>query len=167
MKTCFKLFNKMEKIILLAALVICGLISSCKSQQNSINTGVATEKFDTLKLIGIWELYDISGQNKVFEELFPDKKPTLAFDTAASFGGNTGCNSYRGKFTLQEHKINFDEDFIMTKMMCKGGGEAVFLESLKKVDSYRVNNDTTLTLLRGDKAILQFTKTYNSDAQKQ
>jgi len=43
-------------------------------------------------------------------------------------------------------------------MACPGEGETVFVETLKKINSWSVTNDTTLNLIEGDIALMRFTK---------
>jgi hypothetical protein len=43
-------------------------------------------------------------------------------------------------------------------MFCQGQGENVFMETLKKVNTWSVSNDTTLNLIAGDIAVMRFSK---------
>ena len=71
--------------------------------------------------------------------------------------GTTSCNSYSGPVKIDGNKISFQEPFAMTRMLCSGKGEAVYLETLKKVNTYSTDGKT-LTLIMGDIAVLRFTK---------
>jgi len=122
----------------------------------------ANKKMVTTKdtsLNGTWELNYISGPRIVFEGLYPDRKPTLIFDIEENrVSGNSSCNSFNGDLKIEGNKIDFNSPMAMTKMFCPGEGENVFIESLKKVNSYSVTDGNTLNLIMGDIAIMRFTK---------
>jgi heat shock protein HslJ len=114
----------------------------------------ANKKMVTTKdtsLNGTWELNYISGPRIAFEGLYPDRKPTLV-------SGNSISNSFNGDLKIEGNKIDFNSPMAMTKMFCPGEGENVFIESLKKVNSYSVTDGNTLNLIMGDIAIMRFTK---------
>lgn len=113
------------------------------------------------KLEGIWELNYITGPRIAFDGLYPDKKPTINFNTKENLvSGNNSCNSYTGKLTATENKIDFTQPMAATKMICMNGqGEQVFMSTLSKVTSYNVTDEgKTLNLISGDIATMRFTK---------
>lgn len=113
---------------------------------------------ETDKLSGTWELNYLSGLKIAFEGLYPDKKPTLAFNfSAKEVGGNTSCNGFSSKYTINGNNINIAEPFAKTMMFCEGGGEQAFLNMLKKVNKYSIS-DNTLTFLIDDVAMMRFAK---------
>lgn len=73
--------------------------------------------------------------------------------------GNSSCNSFSGKLDADDSSINFNEPMVTTKMACPGQGESIFFETLKKVNKYNINGDTTLNFMMGDIAIMRLTKT--------
>ena len=112
---------------------------------------------DAAKLNGTWELNYISEAKIAFDGLYPSKKPTLIFnlpDTTVS--GNGSCNGYSSKIKIDGNKINFG-DPLSTMMACEGNGEPVFFKTLKTVTSYSVN-DSTLSLIMGEIAVMRFSK---------
>ncbi len=112
---------------------------------------------ETDKLGGTWELNYISGPRIVFEGLYPDKKPFISFNfSAQELMGNTTCNGFSAKYTMNGNNINF-ADALKTMMFCEGGGEETFLNMLKKVNKYSLS-DNTLTFLIDDVAVMRFTK---------
>lgn len=104
----------------------------------------------------------ISGPRIAFDGLYPNKKPTIQFDTKANqVSGNASCNSYTGKLVVDGNKIDFTQPMAVTKMMCLDGlqGEQTYLSTLQKITSYDVTNDgKTLNFISGDIAMMRFTK---------
>jgi len=111
-------------------------------------------------LEGTWELNYISGPRIAFDGLYPGKKPVIRFDVAGQrVSGNTSCNSFNGKLNAEGNKISFKDPMAMTKMMClNGNGEAVFLETLQKINSWSVTDGNTLNLIMGDIGMMRFVK---------
>lgn len=105
---------------------------------------------------GTWELDYISGTRIAFEGLYPNKKPILKLDLAASeASGNTSCNQYSCTVSVKGSQISFG-DAKTTRMFCEGGGETAYLEMLKKVNGFGVSDNNTLNLLIGDIAVMRF-----------
>ena len=110
-------------------------------------------------LNGIWELNYISGSRIAFNAMYPDKKPQIKFNlTANELGGNTSCNGFSSKITIDENKISIAEPFAKTMIFCEGGGETTFLNMLKKINIYAVTDSNTLTFIMGDVAVMRFIK---------
>lgn len=114
------------------------------------------------KLDGTWELNYISGPRIAFDGLYPNKKPTINFDTKANqVSGNASCNTYSGKLVLDGNKIDFTQPMAVTKMMCLDGlqGEQTYLSTLQKITSYDITDDgKILNFISGDIAMMRFTK---------
>ena len=70
--------------------------------------------------------------------------------------GNASCNGFSAKYTMNGNNISF-ADALKTMMFCEGGGEETFLNMLKKVNRYSLN-ENALTFLIGDVAVMRFTK---------
>ncbi|MFB9293203.1 META domain-containing protein [Persicitalea jodogahamensis] len=111
-------------------------------------------------LSGSWEANTVTGGPAPFDQLYPDKKPTLNFDlTANRVSGTTGCNQFSGPIKIDGKQIQFSDQMVMTRMMCPGEGEATFLKTLKSVNRFALSPDVkTLTLLNGDIAVMRFTR---------
>ena len=108
-------------------------------------------------LNGTWELNFITGEDFAFDELYPQKKPTLSFDLRnKKVSGNTGCNSFNGPVTIEGNKISFKLPMAMTRMMCEGAGETTFLETLASVNTYAITENNTLALMKDDIAVMRF-----------
>ena len=115
---------------------------------------------DSSKLTGTWELNYITGSRIAFDGLYPNKKPTITFDVVNnSVSGNTSCNNFSGQLKVTGNKIDFTGPIAMTKMMCQDGkGENVFVETLKKVNTYTISNGTSLNFIQDDMAVMRFSK---------
>ena len=112
---------------------------------------------ETDKLSGTWVLNYISGPRIAFEGLYPDKKPSISFNfSAKELMGHTTCNGFSAKYTMNGNNIHFD-DALKTMMFCEGGSEETFLNMLKKINRYSLN-ENALTFLIGDVAVMRFTK---------
>lgn len=124
-----------------------------------VNGGSGME--DT-NLEGAWELVSViqgdSGR-VAFNELYPEKKPTITFDSRAKqVSGTTSCNRYTGSYVIDGRTISFGTGMAMTKMACPGNGESLFIDRIYKTNTYFIKNQTTLMLLNGDVALLEFKK---------
>ncbi|HEY2583829.1 MAG TPA: META domain-containing protein [Mucilaginibacter sp.] len=138
-------------------IIIAALISGCLLLACTAKKAITTP--DPSKLAGTWELNSITGSSTSFNELYPNKKPTIVFDLVTNkISGYTGCNSFNGPLNVDVNKINFTEAMATTRMFCQGQGENVFMETLKKVNTWSVSNDTTLNLIAGDIAVMRFSK---------
>lgn len=109
-------------------------------------------------LQGKWELDYLGMASSSLEQLFPNKRPTLEFDTKEeTLIGNGGCNSYSGTYQLDGHKLKFGA-IASTKMACPSmEGEGLYFKNLEGISSFSVNDDQ-LTLITDDIAVLRFKK---------
>jgi heat shock protein HslJ len=56
-----------------------------------------------------WELEYISGPDINFNDLYPNKKPTITFDKITKkVTGNNSCNGYAADYTLIDDAISFE-----------------------------------------------------------
>lgn len=110
------------------------------------------------KLTGQWELNYITGPRIAFNGLYPESKPTITFkENPEEISGNTSCNGFSSKLTINGNKMSISEPGPMTMRYCEGGGEKVFLDMLKKVTGYDVQQNT-LVMLQDDIVVMRFTK---------
>lgn len=132
------------------------VLFSCNSAQNKTTTTDSTSKLN-----GTWELNYVTGPRIAFDGLYPNKKPTITFDTKENrVSGNNSCNSFTGKLNVDGYSINFRDGLATTKMMCQDNqGEQVFMTTLQKITSYDVTDDgKTLNFISGDIAMMRFVK---------
>lgn len=142
------------KNILWSAILVVSFFCACESSKVNKTAGASAADLN-----GTWELNYISGPRIAFEGLYPNRKPVITFNTTdTSFSGNTSCNNFRGRLISEGNNISFTNDVMLTKMFCEGQGESVFLETLKKINSFNIANDTTLTFIMGDVAMMRFSK---------
>jgi len=143
------------KRLLFAFFISCFLLTACNTTKK---TTASTPKVSQLE--GAWELNFITGPRIAFDGLYPNKKPAIIFDVANNrMSGNTSCNNFTGKLNVDGNKISFTDPMAMTKMMClDGNGENVFVEALKKVDSWSVMDNNTLNFRMGDVVMMRFIK---------
>jgi len=133
----------------------------------SLNHGkTALAKFKKVdaenNLTGTWELDYIANASIPFNELYPNKKPFISFESGSKkVSGNGGCNNFNTTMDVQGKNIKFGP-IASTRMACPGEGEPLFFQSLEKVNVQSVN-DNSLTLIVGDIAIMRFQK---KEAQK-
>ncbi|GAA4300612.1 hypothetical protein GCM10023163_22690 [Aestuariibaculum suncheonense] len=122
---------------------------SCKTTQSTSEALFNTQ----------WELEYVTGPRIAFEALYPNKKPHITFnkDEGKVFGNN-GCNGYSAGYTLEGLKMSFGEPGPTTLMFCEGGGEAVFLKTMKKIDAYSFDADGKLNLMMGNLSMMRFKK---------
>ncbi|QKJ63164.1 META domain-containing protein [Flavobacterium sp. M31R6] len=140
----------MRKVALLIVFV-CLCCVSC-------TTSKPTAKMTSLE--GTWELKYITGPKIAFDGLFPNKKPTIAFDLKGNkITGNNSCNQYFGALLMDGAKINFKDAKIgMTMMACEGNGDSVYMDTLNKIESYTITDDgKTLNFLLGNIVMMRFT----------
>lgn len=108
-------------------------------------------------LNGTWELDYISGTRIAFDGLYPNKKPTITFDTASKkANGNSSCNNYNTSIKIEGANLHFGS-VASTKMACQGSGESVYFKTLETITNYDIQ-DNTLHLMMGDIAVMRFHK---------
>lgn len=129
------------------------LVLSC----NNTKTTTETTTMKAYLIDGSWEANHIINTPKPFEEMYPNLKPSITFNSSKNqINGISVCNSFRGTFSIDGKSISIDEAMATTRKMCPNmAGEQVFLETLKKVNTYSViNKGNTLNLIMGDIAIM-------------
>ncbi|WP_028298391.1 META domain-containing protein [Olivibacter sitiensis] len=125
------------------------LMNTCASKKAATTGG---------DLTGSWELEYITGPRIAFDGLYPNRKPEVNFDASEKrASGNTGCNTFSGGYTQNGDGLSFSKNMIMTKMFCQGDGEQVFVSTLEKVKTYKLNGEK-LSFYDGDVELMRFHK---------
>jgi len=154
----------MKKRVFAPILFLVLIATACntpKSTTDSASTAEKSEKMKTNQIDGTWEANYIMNSPKAFDELYPRTKPTISFNSSQNqISGASGCNSFRGKCSIDGNKLQIDEALALTRKMCPDMvGEQIFLETLKKVNTYSVTDEgKTLNLIMGDIAVMRLTK---------
>jgi heat shock protein HslJ len=137
------------KWLLSFALVFILTVMACKSAKN-----VAAD----VPLTGGWELVIFPSEGKEYAEIFGQRKPELQFDELnKKVTGTSGCNHISGGYIHNEKMLQFRDNMIMTKMACPGYDETIFMDALRKVNSYQLSNDQ-LSLMHDDTVLMIFAK---------
>ncbi|WP_417291146.1 META domain-containing protein [Corallibacter sp.] len=135
----------MKKIVVLSLLVIA--VISCNSSKSSNEDALYNTQ---------WELEYLSGPKIAFKALFPTKKPEITFNKdTKKVTGNSGCNGYSASVTIDGNSISFGEPGPTTMMFC-GDGENQFKNIIKKVNTYKVDEEGKLHLLLDDVTMMRF-----------
>lgn len=109
-------------------------------------------------LEGTWELDYVLNTTETFESLYPQKKPTIKFNTAENkVSGENSCNNFFGGYTTGENNILKFGALGMTRKFCPGKGESVFMTNIEKVTRFSVSDDM-LTFISDDIAVMRFHK---------
>lgn len=145
--------NTFKSISLFLITITCMVvIQSCNSAKKSMA--------EMPMLDGTWELSYISGPHESLQQLYPEKMPTVVFDTPSKrLSGTTGCNQYSGALIIDGSKIDLTTPIIVTKMYCmnSAAGETQFLQLLPKVNNYTVA-DGILSFRMGNVTLMRFNK---------
>lgn len=138
---------KTQRTFLLVIFTI--ILSACASSKKD----TADALFNTT-----WELEYLSGPRIAFNGLYPDRKPKITFNKEANrVDGNNGCNGYSANYVLEGNDISFGEPGPTTMMFC-GEGEVFFLNTMKKINKYNIDNDGKLNLMIDDVPMMRFKK---------
>ena len=108
---------------------------------------------------GAWELESISSySDEDFKKMYAEKAPKISFDKETNMvQGTNSCNGYSAEYTIDGNSIAFGEPGPTTMMYC-GEGEGVFLDLMKKVDSFQIESNDQLILSTKNKVLMRFTK---------
>ena len=118
----------------------------------------AVQTAATPSLNGLWELTDIAGIKTDLAKLYPRQKPNLNFDLqSGAVRGSTACNRFLCQVKIEGEKMNFGDPAI-TKVACPGDGEKVFLEALKKINSFSIIDSNSLQLRADSLDMMRFSK---------
>lgn len=110
-----------------------------------------------------WQLEYMSGPRITFDGLFPDKKPTIAFNEATKeVTGDNSCNGYTASYSfngiaMDGTSISFGEPGPTTMMYC-GEGEKQFLNMMKKINAYGFDEEGKLLLKINEVTMMRFKK---------
>ncbi|MCB0086132.1 MAG: META domain-containing protein, partial [Caldilineaceae bacterium] len=105
-----------------------------------------------------WQLTGL-GTTDTQTPLVADSTVTLEFGTNGQVGGNAGCNSFGGSYTVDGETIMFSE-LISTLMACADNNvmeqEQQYLAALNSADRFAVNGDQLTIWYDNDSSVLTF-----------
>jgi heat shock protein HslJ len=105
---------------------------------------------------GKWNLIEINGQ-KPDEGNYMTGIPDLEISQAdLKFTSNSGCNRTKGGVQIVNNGITFSK-FFSTKMTCPGTGESEYVNTLRSVDTFKIEKGV-LILNAAGKTVLKFKK---------
>lgn len=106
-----------------------------------------------------WELIAIYGDSTSLDQLYPENRPTLNFDTSEPrIYGFTGCNQYSYPYVLKKDSITLSPAGIMTQRACLGEGEDRFMTALTPVTFIKVVQEKLVLYNLNRKELLSFKK---------
>ncbi len=130
---------------LFAILISAVLFISCDETKKVIDVA------GSVQLSGLYEVSSING-NQIEEN-----KPTINFVALdKSIRGNTGCNSFFGKYTLDLYALSFAE-IASTEMACDTPimeTENAFINALNNTGSYDLENSVLTLYSKIDRSVL-------------
>jgi heat shock protein HslJ len=107
-------------------------------------------------LADIWVLETLR-KKELSSENFNQEIPRLEFHNIdKKVLGFSGCNQLTGAFTIEGNQISIGP-FASTRMACAGVNEALFLEAINEVTTYKII-EHTLYLFSGSSEIARFKK---------
>ena len=116
---------------------------------------------ETKKVIDVAGNVQLSGtytvQTMEGAEIVADKNPSITFMALdKSVRGNTGCNSFFGKYTLDLYALGFNE-IASTEMACDTdimSAEVAFLNALNATGSYTLQRNELTLYSANDRSVL-------------
>ena len=132
----------MKTVICILLLTVTGCTSSTTPARPA-DTPVAVEpasfKYQTGNTLeGKWKLIPALPSDTATGRI-----PTLHFMLdSRRVAGNTGCNNFSGTFNIDKNNLQFNHDFVSTKMACPGYDEVAFERSLLRTNNFEINGDT-------------------------
>ena len=123
--------------------------------KDSVKTVTATDTVST-SVNGKWRLIEINGQ-KPDEGHYMTGIPDLEIREAdKKFTSNSGCNRTNGGVQIVGNQMSFSK-FFSTKNTCPGTGESEYVNTLRSVDSYKIEKGI-LILNAAGKTVLKFNR---------
>ncbi|MCL1938425.1 MAG: META domain-containing protein [Candidatus Azobacteroides sp.] len=123
--------------------------------ENIDSTLIANELTDKY-----WKLVELMNEPVTYPEGYP-KEAHIAFKSDGSTYGNSGCNSFFGKYILENtDRIRFSQ-MAATQMTCIDMSiETKLLQALETTDSYSLKGDTLILYRAGMPPLARFEAVY-------
>ncbi len=121
------------------------LFSSCDETKKVIDAA------GNIQLSGSYKVSNVNNQ------AVQENAPTISFFAIdKKVEGNTGCNSFFGKYTLDLYALSFN-DIASTEMACDQpimDVENAFLNALRDTGSYELENSVLTFYSKADRSVL-------------
>lgn len=134
-------------LIVLAAFMVCIALIGCVGDGGKIPVDSK------------WKLMSLGPVDET-EPVLPRTNITLEFEEKNEFSGSAGCNHYFGSYTIEEENKISMGTIGSTEMWCQGEGimeqENQYLDSLRDVKSFKVEEDHLKLFYNGGKGVLNF-----------
>jgi heat shock protein HslJ len=138
----------MKIFALLTAVMLTIVITSCDETKKVIDVA------GNVQLSGTYSILNIGGKTVT---TMGDKKPYITFlGLDKTIRGNTGCNSYFGKYALDLYALSFS-DVGQTEMYCDEGTmatETKLMEALRNTGSYSIDENKLTLFSKMDRSVL-------------
>lgn len=139
----------MKKLVIILALVFLGSMSSCEETKKVIDVA------GSVQLSGNYLVTSISGTS---EQNTKETDPlTIRFAPLDnSIKGNTGCNTFFGKYTIDLYALSFS-DIGATERACSEpvmAKESAFMMALGNTGSYELQNNILTLFSKTDRSVL-------------
>lgn len=139
-------------VVLVSATISSRLMTKEVSVEYQAPSDHAAMQTDSL-LKGEWYLVPVLASDTA-----TGKYPTINFSTAkGTFTGNTGCNRMSGSFKRTDSSLVFNENIMLTKIMCTGYNEAAFIKTLLSTNRYK-RDDSILILMFNQTELSRWTR---------
>ncbi len=125
--------------------------SNSQSDNNSTQQVISSKNSQEKQLNGSWNFDYFTMHDQKVSMMFPLNVPVLNFDVKGNkFSGSAGCNNISGNIQIKgNNQLQFLEPMIMTRMACNARGESIFVEYLKQIQAYNIE-DQILKLIGQD-----------------
>ena len=114
-----------------------------------------------------WQLVSFGAADDAAPVL-PDSTITLEFGADAKAGGESGCNSYGGAYSVHGDRLGFDE-IVSTLKACADEAiseqEAQYLEALRAAGRYTLSRDILTIWYDGKGGVLNFERAAESTSE--
>ena len=111
-----------------------------------------------------WQLLSF-GPSTTPADVLPDSVITLEFKEDGEMGGNGGCNTYGGSYSVQDDTLTLQQ-VVSTLMACADMGvtnqEQQYLQALATVERFELTDDSLTLWYDSGNGVLNFTANPNA-----
>ena len=126
------MYMKQHPVFLFTVALVSFFLFFC----NDLKAQAPVQKKDTASIEGDWILKPVLASDTATGKL-PYIKFSLLQNT---FTGFTGCNEMSGALFIKGYSLSFDQNLALTKIACEGYNEKEFINSLLRVNAYKIED---------------------------